>query len=83
MSYKLKYFIIDTLLIASIVALIVFCLVMLSGCAGSGPNGAWTAQDYEAFQRGTTGLVDTYERVRYPDRPIYSPYGPTLYHPGP
>lgn len=42
--------------------------LLLSGCAGSGPNGAWTADDWAAVNRGINDAVTTYERIRYLDR---------------
>lgn len=63
--------------------LLVLPLVALgfSGCVGSGPGGAFTPDDFAAINRGVNDAVTTYERVRYPDRPVYPPGAPFPVYP--
>jgi hypothetical protein len=67
---------VDSIILLSIAGLIVWAC-FCAGCAGSGPNGAWTAEDFATVNKGVNDAVGTYERVRYPDRyyPVY-PTGP-------
>lgn len=81
MNAKTKYFLVDVILIAAIIAFIGVIAFFLTGCAGSGPNGAWTTDDFAAVNRGVSDAVSTYERARYPDRPVYPPGAPFPVYP--
>jgi len=56
--------------------LLLFLCGISIGCVGSGPNGEFTPNDIQAVSRGVNDVVDTYERLRYPDRPVYPPGAP-------
>jgi len=69
------------LLVLAAAGMVALPLFLFSGCAGSGPGGAWTPDDFAAVNRGVSDAVATYERVRYPDRPVYPPGAPfPIYH---
>lgn len=68
MSAKTEETVVKIVIAGAIVGLLALLAAVLTGCAGSGPGGAWTPQDFEAVNRGVNDAVATYERVRYPDR---------------
>lgn len=41
--------------------------LILSGCAGSGPNGSWTPSDTSATVGAINQGVDVYNRVSHPE----------------
>jgi len=44
--------------------LLLIIVALLTGCAGSGENGAWTAQDTSAAFGAVNQGLDTYQRAQ-------------------
>lgn len=60
--------------------LAILCVITI-GCAGSGPNGAWTPADSEAAVRGVNSAIDAYGRIRDMNQPYYPPGAPFPIYP--
>ncbi len=63
MTTRAQNRLVDSLLVAAILGLLTLVAVLLTG-----PNGAWTPEDFAAVNRGVSDAVGAYERLRYPDR---------------